>query len=211
MSYSELWAVMGNWRKEFSSGEFARTFYSPDPNKVLHDMAKKGMLERVGTAKYRVRTEKEYVFGKHNVSRAYSFLSSSELPYALTNVDAVYAWTHGGYNADRFFGFYPVHMRVKKSDLERWKEDLSKRGWKSILAGEKPRETLFGLFFVLYPEERIEAKDVDSLKVDSLEDTVKFCKENVYTFEPALEMLDEEYKLSLGASYRETSTNVMTR
>lgn len=208
MSYSELWPILQNWRKEFSSGEFSRTFYSPDPNKVLHDMAKKGMLERVGTGRYRVRSGSEYVFAKHDVRKAYDFLRKSELPYALTNLDAVYAWTRGGYNADRFFGFYPVHVRVAKSDVPGWRKALSKKGWKSMLAGDRPRETLFGLFFMLYPEKKVKAEAVESLKADPLSDTVEFCKENTYTFEPALEMLDEKYRLKLGAKYRETRTNV---
>jgi hypothetical protein len=114
MTYSDLWAVLGNWRKEFSSREFGRTFYSPDPDKVLHDMAKKGLLERVDIGKYRTRSGTEYVFMKYDPAKAYDFLHKSKLPYALTNVDAVYAWTQGGYNADRFFGFYPVHIRVRK-------------------------------------------------------------------------------------------------
>lgn len=208
MTYSELWAVLGNWRKEFSSREFARTFYSPDPNKVLYDLARKGMIERVGTGRYRVRSGSEYVFRKYDAAKAYDFLRKTELPYALTNVDAVYAWTHGGYNTDRFFGFYPVHVRVAKNDLPKWREMLAERGWKSILSGEDSRETLFGLFFILYPEEKIKAEKVESLKVDPLSDTVKFCNDNIYAFEPALEMLDEEYRLNLGAKYRETETNV---
>lgn len=208
MLYSDLWAVLSNWRTEFSSGDFARTFYSPDPNKVLHDMAKKGMLERIGTGRYRVRSGSEYVFMKYNVGKAYEFLSRAELPYALTNVDAVYAWTRGGYNADRFFGFYPVHIKVTRADVPKWRKALADNGWKSIMSGERPRETLFGLFFMLYPEEKIKAERVGSLKAVPLDVTVEFCKNNPFTFEPALEMLDEEYHLGLGVKYRETKTNV---
>lgn len=208
MSYHELWAVLSNWRKEFTSGDFGRTFYSPDPNKVLHDMAKKGMIERISTGKYRVKGNSEYVFRKYDVSKAYEFLSKAELPYALTGVDAVYVWTHGGYNADRFFGFYPIHIKVRKAHLSDWRTMLAESGWKSFLNGERPRETLFGLFFLLYPAEKIEADKVESMKVDSLKETVDFCKKNIFTFEPALEMLDEEYRLGLGVKYRETKTNM---
>jgi hypothetical protein len=142
------------------------------------------------------------------MGKAYDFLGKSELPYALTNVDAVYAWTHGGYNADRFFGFYPVHVRIMKADVSRWRKMLAEKGWKSMLSGDKPRETFFGLFFILYPEERITAEKVESLRVDPLSTVVEFCKNNIYTFEPALEMLDEEYHLKLGVKYKETKTNV---
>lgn len=202
MSYSELWAVMSNWRKEFSSGDFARTFYSPDPNKVLHDMTKKGMLERVAAGRYKVRDVREYVLGRNDVRKAYALLRSALLPYALTGVDAVYVWTGGGYNADRFFGFYPIHIRVMKEHLTGWKAFLAKSGYKSIVHGKKPRETLFGPFFILYPKDRIKANEVESLMVDSLEKAVDFCKENIFTFEPALEMLDEKHHLHLDAKYR---------
>lgn len=202
MSYNELWAVVSNWRKEFSSGEFARTFYSPDPNKVLHDMAEKGMLERIATGRYRVRDMKEYVLGRNDVRKAYSLLRSAPLPYALTGVDAVYVWTRGGYNADRFFGFYPIHIRIKKEHLTRWKRLLTESGYKAIVHGKKPRETLFGPFFVLYPGDAVEANKIESLMIDSLTKTVEFCKQNIFTFEPALEMLDEEYNLHLKAKYR---------
>lgn len=205
MSYHELWAVLSNWRKEFSSGEFSRTFYSPDPNKVLHDMTKKGMLEHTGTGRYRVRGTNEYVFSRNDVNRAYSLLNSSELPYALTGVDAVFVWTHGGYNVDRFFGFYPIHVKIKKDDVSKWRKILSSNGFKSFLSVERPGKTLFGVFFTLYPEQKLNAEEVNGLKVDPLKETVNFCRKNIYSFEPALEMLDEEYKLGLGVEYRETA------
>jgi hypothetical protein len=209
MSYHELWAVLSNWRKEFTSGDFARTFYSPDPNKVLHDMARKGMLEHTGTGRYRVREVGEYVFGRNDIAKGYSLLRSSSLPYALTGVDAVYAWTHGGYNIDRFFGFYPIHVKVRKRDLPEWKKTLARNGFKAFMNGEEPRETLFGLFFILYPEEKLDAVGVDKLKVDPLKETVGFCRKNIFAFEPALEMLDEEYRLGLGLKYRELGTNAV--
>jgi hypothetical protein len=175
-------------------------------------MTKKGMLERVKTGEYRVRTRNEYIFEKYDTAKAYEFLRVVNLPYALTNVDSVYVWTRGGYNADRFFGFYPIHIRVTKVDVPRWKGMLAEKGWKSIilLSGSRPRETLFGIFFILYPEEKITRTEKTDLllQVDPIDETVKFCKENIYTFEPALEMLDEEYHLNIGANYRETKTNI---
>ncbi len=209
MSYHELWAVLSNWRKEFTSGDFARTFYSPDPNKVLHDMANKGMLEHTGTGRYRVRGVNEYVFRRNDIAKGYSLLRSSSLPHALTGVDAVYAWTHGGYNIDRFFGFYPIHVKVRRHDLLEWKKVLARNGFKAFLNSEKPRETLFGPFFILYPEEKLEVAEVDKLKVTPLKETVEFCRKNIFAFEPALEMLDEEYHLGLGVKYREARTNVV--
>jgi hypothetical protein len=36
---------------------------------------------------------------------------------------------------------------------------------------------------------------------------VEFCQRNIYSYEPALEMLDETYKLGLKIRYMETKTN----
>lgn len=202
MSYYELWIILSSWRLEFSASEFARTFSSPNPRKILHDMAKKGLLEHMGYGKYRVKAVGDYVRARNDVSAGYELLRRAELPYALTDVDGVFVWTRGGYNADRFFGFYPIHLKVLKADVAKWRSFFRKAGMRSFLAGAKPRETVFGVFYILYPEEKIEAETVESLRVEPLEKTVEFCRKHSYTFEPALEMLDEEHRLGLGVKYR---------
>lgn len=201
MSYYELWTILGNWKREFSSGEFARTFVSPNPRKVLHDMAKKGLLEHLGYGKYRVKSVDDYVRIKNDVGGAYGILKKANLQYALTDVDAVFAWTRGGYNVGRFFGFYPVHLKVQESDVAKWKRFFISFGKKSFLVDSIPKETVFGVFYLLHPAERIESETVEGLKADPLAKTVEFCKKNIYTYEPALEMLNEEYKLGLGVKY----------
>ncbi len=202
MSYYELWTILNSWRREFTSGEFVRTFSSPDPRKVLHDMVKKGMLEHLDYGKYRVRSVADYVRVRNDVKEGYERLKKAEYPYALTGVDGVFVWTSGGYNADRFFGFYPIHIKVMKADVAKWKTFFRKARRKVFLKDAKPKETLFGVFYVLYPESKIEAETVAGLKVEPLKETVEFCRKHVYTFEPALEMLDEEYHLGLKVKYR---------
>ena len=202
MSYYELWAVLSSWRKEFTTGEFARTFSSPNPRKVLHDMSKKGLLGHLGYGRYSVKPLGVYVGERNNIRAGYELLNRAELPYALTGVDGVFVWTGGGYNVDRFFGFYPIHLRVLKSDVASWREFLKRNGKRSLLAETKPRETIFGVFYVLYPERKIGGETVEGLKVEPLKETLEFCKKHIYTFEPALEMLDEEYNLGLKVKYR---------
>ena len=201
VAYYEIWAILGNWKKEFSSGEFARTFSSPNPRKVLHDMARKELLEHIGYGKYRVKSLEDYVMMKNHVASAYELLKVAVLPYALTDVDGVFVWTRGGYNAGRFFGFYPIHLKVLEKDFDVWVRFLRKAGRKSLSVDKRPKETLFGVFYVLHPVKEIEAESVEGLKVEPLEDTLKFCKKYIYTFEPALEMLDQENKLGLGLKY----------
>ena len=52
--YEDLWITLLEWKKEFSVRDFSATFPSPAVNKVLHDLVKKGYLERIGWGKYRV-------------------------------------------------------------------------------------------------------------------------------------------------------------
>jgi hypothetical protein len=203
MSYYELWTILGNWKSEFSTEDFATAFSSPDARKVLFDMASKGLLERTGRGAYKVMSPDRYLRSKYNVGNAYDSLRTAKAPYALTNVDSVLVWTKGGYNANRFFGSYPVYLRIGTSDVEYWKEYFKTREKKYVVVGSTPRETRYGIYFVLLPEDRFEFEVVNGLKVDSLNTTVEFCRKDPYTYAPALEMLDKEYKLGLGAKYAE--------
>jgi len=207
-SYHELWHVLWNWRKEFTTREFSSVFASPDPNKVLHDMVKKGLLERSDRGKYRVNSPEEYLARRTNISQAYDLLNQSGMDYALTGPDAVFFWTKGGYQVDRFLGFYPIHLKVKKDDLRKWEKFFHSRKMRFHINDEPIKETLFGLFYVLYPEADFKAEKIEAFTVDPLKDTVRFCQDKIYSYEPALEMLDEMYGLGLKVKYKEVETNI---
>jgi hypothetical protein len=201
--YTKLWLVLWRWRKEFSADEFISTFPSPDHNKVLHDLTRKGFLKRVGWGKYRAAEPEEFFSSSFDISSAYELVKETGMKYAFTGPDGVFFWTGGGYQADRFFGFYPIHIKVLKKDARRWKGFFKQKGKQFHIDREKTRETFFGVFYVLYPEERFRAIKINGYHVIPLTETVSFCKERIYTYEPALEMLDEMYKLGLGVKYRE--------
>jgi len=208
MSYHELWYVLWSWKKEFTVKEFSSVFASPDSNKVLHDMVKKGLLERFGWGKYRVNSPEEYLTRRTSTSQAYDLLNQTGMEYALTGPDAVFFWTKGGYQVDRFFGFYPIHLKVRKDDLGEWKRFFSSRKQRFYVKDQPIKETLFGLFYVLYPEADFKAEKVEAFRVDPLKETVKFCQSKIYSYEPALEMLDRMYGLGLKVEYKEAKTNV---
>jgi hypothetical protein len=197
----ELWTILNNWRDEFTSEEFARTFASPNPRKALYDMTAKGLLVHIGYGRYRVRTVSDYAKSRNDVTEGYELLKKSNLSYALTGVDGVFVWTGGGYNAGRFFGSYPIHIKVYKLDMARWRRFLAGNGKKTMQSGRAPKETMFGVYYTLYPQTKIKADIVDGLRVEPLKDAVEFCKKNIYTFEPALEMLDGKYGLKIRARY----------
>jgi len=200
VSYYELWAILGSWRREFSIAEFALTFASPDPRKVLHDMVEKGLLEHPERGRYSVRSIGEYVKMKNDVNAGYDLLNEARMPYALTGVDGVFAWTGGAYNAGRFFGFYPIHLRVLSRDVPFWRRFLTAAGKRVFTTERRPRETVFGVFYILHPSRRVEAETVNGVKVEPLRETLEFCRKNIYTFEPALKMLTENHRVSLRAS-----------
>jgi len=137
--------------------------------------------------------------GGYNAS-GYELLSTATMTYALTGVDGVFVWTRGGYNAGRFFGFYPIHLKVFARDLPRWRSFFHKAGKNAFIAERKPERTLFGVFYLLYPSTRIKAETVNMLRVEPLTKTLQFCRNNIYTFEPALEMLTQQYRNSTKAA-----------
>src|SRR3989449_4597092 len=203
MSYYELWNTMSQWRSEFTVRDFSATFASPDPGKVLHDMCRKGLLEKTGWGRYRVTPQDQYVRKKADISAAYDRIRSAGVVYAFTGPDAVFFWTKGGYNADRFFGFYPVVFKVKREDLRRWRNFFESEKKKWFVQGKPSKETLYGIFYYLQPVGKLPKIEIDGYSVDSLNETIKFCKDKAYTYEPALEMLDEMYDLDMGIKYRD--------
>ena len=207
MFYYELWNILWNWKREFTVKEFISTFVSPSPNKVLHDMAKKGLLENIGWGKYKVNSPEEYLAKRTAITEAYNLVKEARMKYAFTGPDAVFFWTKGGYQADRFFGFYPIHMKIRKTDLKKWIKFFISKGMRFHVNDKPVKETLFGLFYVLYTEDNFKSEYVEEYPVSSLKETIDFCNKNIYTYEPALELLDEMYSLKLKVRYKETKTN----
>jgi len=209
MSYRELWTILWSWKKQFSVKEFSSTFSSPDPNKVLHDMTKEGLLERISWGNYKVNSPEEYLAKRINIAGSYDLVKKEgNMRYAFTGPDAVFFWTKGGYQVNRFFGFYPIHLKVEKRDLSGWKRFFVLNRQKFYVEGQSLRQTLFGVFYVLYPEVEFEVEEVNGFCVSPLTETVKFCQGHIYSYEPALEMLDEMYNLGLRIQYMEAKTNL---
>jgi hypothetical protein len=208
LSYYELWNVLSQWKKEFTVKDFASSFTSPDPSKVLFDMSKKGLLEKTGWGKYRVVPQAEYATRKASIPAAYDMVKKAELPYAFSGPDGVFFWTKGGYNVDRFSGFYPITLAVKREDSAKWQNFFRLAGCKYMVRTEPVKETLFGVFYVLEEVDKLQRDSVGGFSVEPLKDVVKFCQDNVYAYEPALEMLDEMYRLGLDVRYRESNSYV---
>ncbi len=206
MELYELWILLQNWKEEFSAAEFISIFPSPNPNKILHDLAKKELVEKIGWGKYRINTAKEVGRKRYNIAKSYEIVGKAGLEYSFTGPDAVFIWTHGGYQVDRSLLSYPIHLKIKNLDIKKWVKFFGRK--KVIVKGKELHRTYFGIFYFLEISDKISKEKVDNLKVDSLAETVKFCENRIYSYEPALEMLDEMYNLGLKIKYKEVKTNV---
>lgn len=119
--------------------------------------------------------------------------------YAFTRTDAVYVWTHGGYQIGRNRNDYPIFIEVLAADLESWQEFFAAFGVPTRVwdrGGD-------GIYFVLFPQDRIEAEWTDNAAVIPLAETIEWMEQYAVNFQPALEMLEELYDLDLGYEYRE--------
>ncbi|MFC6954880.1 helix-turn-helix domain-containing protein [Halorubellus litoreus] len=156
----------------------------------------------------------EFLAAAASVSRptipeAYVLPQFANMEYAYTAIDAVYVWTHGGYQVARNPDDYPLFIAVHESDLDAWAAFFDRFG---IPTAEErlPAEDLDGAIqVVLEPRTQIDTEMVDGYPVVPLQEAVTFATEYDATFEPALEMLDRMYDdVDTEATYRmESPTN----
>ncbi|MFH0973197.1 MAG: hypothetical protein V1817_00175, partial [Candidatus Micrarchaeota archaeon] len=90
--------------------------------KWVNELAKEGVFKKKGKGVELNEDNRVYerfltFFRKtaeDSVSLHYSALELFGLKYALTELDAVFAWTKGGYNVSRSRAHYPIFLKVKK-------------------------------------------------------------------------------------------------
>ncbi len=130
----------------------------------------------------------------------YSVLGLFGVKYSFTSTDSVFIWTKGGYNIARYKDYYPVFIKIKKSDYRIFEEYCKNLRLK--INGNA------GIYYNVRILKDFEISYCNGLPVDSLETTIKFMKKYIYNFEPALEMIKEMYGKNIRVRYREELTNV---
>ena len=133
----------------------------------------------------------------NDISFYYSALSLFGINYCFTKTDAVYVWTEGRYNIARYKGFYPIFIKIQKQDYRIFLEYCRKLG---LNVNSKK-----GIFYNIEISERLKSVRKDGLPVESLDETIRFMRENIYNFEPALEMINEMYSKRLNVKYKEVN------
>ncbi|MFQ5405595.1 MAG: hypothetical protein ACE5DI_00345 [Candidatus Micrarchaeia archaeon] len=133
---------------------------------------------------------------KGNVGLHYEALKYAGLKYTFTELDAVFIWTKGGYNIERSKSHYPIFIKVKQDDLNKWKKYFSKTGLRSYSDSNHS-----GVFYVLRPKNDFEVVSVEDAPTIPLKNAVAFMKKYKYNFLPALEMVSRMHRLGLKARY----------
>ena len=136
-----------------------------------------------------------------NLTDAYSLPHLAGLEYAFTSTDAIFIWTKGGYNIGRNKDRYPIFIEVLEEDIDGWYRFFSRFSIQATKKIEKNK----GIYFIMMPKKTIEKEFVTGVFVIPLKTTIAYAQKYIYNFEPALEMLNDMYKLGMKISYAEKS------
>ncbi len=140
-----------------------------------------------------------------SIEEGYVLPHFAGMPFAYTQIDGVYVWTHGGYQIARGHDDYPIFVRVRDRDVERWTAFFDEFGVPSTI-GERPDPDEFdgSISYVLFPETGdVSTEWVDGNPVVPLDETVDHMLEYRMNYEPALEMIAEEYDRDIDAVHED--------
>ena len=173
-------------------------------NKWVNELIKEGILKEKWRGVVLNEDNKSYKkiisFVKDNLNDInfyYSALQLFGIDYCLTKTDAVYVWTEGRYNIARYKDYYPIFIKIKDKDYDIFLEYCKRLGLK--VNSNK------GFFYLVEVVDDIKAVKKNNFYVESLEKTINFMQENIYNFEPALEMIKEMYSKKLNIKYKEAN------
>ncbi|MDL0140754.1 helix-turn-helix domain containing protein [Halobacterium salinarum] len=136
---------------------------------------------------------------------AYIIPHFAGMEFAYTEIDAAYVWTHGGYQIARSHDDYPVFIDVHDQDVDRWIEFFEQYGIDTAIDERPDASNVKGdIYYVLFPTAGgIDTEWIDGNPVISLEETVEQMMDNRPAYEPALEIIDEEYDMDIDASHHD--------
>jgi len=147
------------------------------------------------------------LYSRNDVTRedAYVIPHFAGMAFAYTEIDAAYDWTHGGYQIARSHDDYSVFIQVHGRDVDRWVEFFERYGIDSAVGERSDASDVEGnVYYVLFPQiDGIDAEWVDGNPVIPLEDAINQMSENGPAYEPALEMIADEYDVDLDACHHD--------
>ena len=136
-----------------------------------------------------------------SVDGAYVIPHFAEIDFAYTKIDAVYVWTHGGYQIARGGNAYPVFMQINDADIEQWRSFFDRYDIPYVI--DERDDTVVedaddSVYYSVYPtSDPIDPEWVDGNPVIPLSETIEYMQEYRWNFEPALEMVADEYDIDI--------------
>jgi DNA-binding Lrp family transcriptional regulator len=139
-----------------------------------------------------------------SIEEAYVLPQFADAPFAFTRIDAVYVWTHGGYQVGRSSEDYPLFLAVHTRDVEQWQRFFEELGL-TVAFERQPDEAIDGpLQVVLEPRADLTVEWVEGYPVIPRAETIAYMREHSVHFQSALAMLDRmEDDLDLDVAYHE--------
>src|SRR3972149_106169 len=117
--YAWIRTAFGN--REFTLWDFRATFPSPNPTKIISDLARRGYLERVARGVYRAIPPGPRLRAlAADEEKSFGLAGTSTLPHAYSRETAIAIWTDGGYWIGFTAGFRPLPLDVDRRRGNRW-------------------------------------------------------------------------------------------
>ena len=135
------------------------------------------------------------------VDEAYVIPHFAGMDFAYTKIDAVYVWTHGGYQIARGGNAYPVFIQINDADIDQWQSFFDRYDIPCVI-GERDDtvvdDTDGSVYYSVYPTtDPINPEWVDGNPVIPLSESVAYMQEYRWNFEPALEMVADEFGVDI--------------
>jgi DNA-binding Lrp family transcriptional regulator len=150
------------------------------------------------------------LYSRDSISQedAYVIPHFAGMEFAYTEIDAAYVWTQGGYQVARSHDDYPVFIEVHDRDVERWIAFFEQYGIDTAINERLDAGAVGGdVHYVLFPTMNgIETEWVSGNPVIPLGETVDQMMENRPAYEPALEIIADEYDVDIDASHHDRMT-----
>lgn len=186
----EAYAILFN---RFGEGKFQSNYLNwflskSMTKKILHGLERRGWIKRVRRGTYVCKKPNEIVQGLISF-RVPTLLKKAGKKYRYTGASSVEIWTDFTY-IQRSWEHSPYFINVLKEDVSFLVDYFNKNGINVFIEKAKPS---LGEFVVLIPRKRFRVYEHNGEKVDKLDDVVKFCEENIYSFEYPLAYLINKF------------------
>lgn len=136
-----------------------------------------------------------------SVDEGYVIPHFATMDFAFTKIDAVYVWTNGGYQIARGGDAYPIFMQIDDADIDQWRSFFDRYDIRCVIHERDDavvEDTDGAVYYSMYPtSDPIDPEWVDGNPVISLSETIDYMQEYRWNFEPALEMVADEYDVDI--------------